>query len=136
MRAANARTSVTAVFIGGMLGTALRFGLDALIPHGDASFPVSTLIVNIVGSFALGALVARVWPTARGWVKAGLGPGLLGGFTTFSAVMVSLVAQASAGAWGIAVTYAVATFALALGAAAAGLWFGGRRSAPDIEVAE
>jgi fluoride exporter len=119
-----------------MLGTALRFGLDMLIPHADAGFPVSTLIINTLGSFALGLLVARVWPTASGWVKAGLGPGLLGGFTTFSAVMVSVVAQAAAGEWGIALAYAFATLALGLGAAAAGLWFGGRRSAPGIEVAE
>jgi fluoride exporter len=115
-----------AVFVGGMLGTSLRLGLDTLIPHAPTQFPVSTLTINIVGSFVLGALVARYWPTARGWVKAGLGPGLLGGFTTFSAVMVSLVAQAAAGEWLLAAGYLVATLALGMSAAAAGLWVGAR----------
>ena len=78
--------SLFAVLVGGALGTGLRLALDLLIVHGDADFPVSTLIINVVGAIALGFLTARLWPTARPWVRAGLGPGLLGSFTTFSAL--------------------------------------------------
>ena len=38
----------------------LRFALDAVIPHSDSQFPLSTLPVNVVGSFALGTLVTTV----------------------------------------------------------------------------
>ena len=91
--------TIVAVLLGGLVGTGLRLGLDALLPHADDAFPWSTLLINVVGSFALGALVARVWPIAPHWLKAGLGAGLLGSFTTFSALAVSLVTLADAGEW-------------------------------------
>ena len=78
--------ALVAVLVGGMLGTALRLALDLLVHQ-----PLSTLLINVVGSLALGFLTARVWPTAPAWLKAGLGPGLLGSFTTFSALAVQVV---------------------------------------------
>lgn len=115
-----------------MLGTALRLGADLALPHGDGGFPVATLIVNIVGSFALAALVARVWnrPGAPRWLRAGLGAGLLGSFTTFSAVAVSLVAMGAAAEWMLAASYLVATLALGLGAAMLGLRVGAAGARP------
>jgi len=118
--------SLFAVLVGGALGTGLRLSLDLLIVHGDADFPVSTLIINVVGTFALGFLTARVWPTARPWVRAGLGPGLLGSFTTFSAFAVSLVSLTDAGEWMLGALYLVATLVLGFGAAWAGLRIGAR----------
>jgi CrcB protein len=115
-----------AVLVGGALGTGLRLSLDLLVPHGDTGFPVSTLIINVVGAFALGLLTARVWPTARPWVRAGLGPGLLGSFTTFSAFVVSLVSLAASDQWMPGALYLVATIVLGFGAAWAGLRMGGR----------
>jgi CrcB protein len=118
--------AVVAVLVGGILGTALRLLTDHAIPHGDTTFPLSTLLINIVGSFALGFLVARVWSTAPNWLKAGLGPGLLGGFTTFSAVMVSLVTLAGNGHPVLALLYLAATLVAGFGAAALGLVTGSR----------
>ena len=83
--------TILAVAIGGVLGTAARLGVDAVLPHPHDAFPWSTLIVNVVGSLALGFLVARVWPTAPDWLRAGLGAGVLGSFTTFSAIAVSMI---------------------------------------------
>jgi CrcB protein len=120
--------SVLAVLVGGAIGTALRLGADALLPHPDDAIPFSTLLVNTVGAFALGVLVARVWPTSPDWVRAGLGAGLLGSFTTFSAVAVSLIALTSAGEWMPAVLYLVATLLLGLGAAWLGLRAGRGRA--------
>ena len=119
------RTAV-AVFLGGLVGTALRIGIDAALPHADGAFPLSTLIVNVLGSFVLGALVARVWPTAPASLRAALGAGLLGSFTTFSAVMVSLVSLGDAGMLGVAAAYLALTLVLGLGAAIAGLALGAR----------
>jgi CrcB protein len=139
--------SILAVLVGGVFGTALRLGLDNLFAQPDKSFPLSTLIVNVLGSLALGFLVARVWPSAADWIRAGIGPGLLGGFTTFSAVMVSMVTLASTGRVVLALVYLLVTFLLGFGAAALGLVVGLRMTrggapgnslpdGPDLEVDE
>jgi CrcB protein len=117
-----------AVFAGGLVGTTLRLLLDLLLPHGDDGFPVSTLLINIVGAFTLGLLTARLWPRASASLKALLGPGLLGSFTTYSAFAVSLVALADAAQWLLAAVYLVATIALGLAAAWAGLRLGRART--------
>ena len=113
-----------AVFAGGLVGTLLRLLIDLAVPHGDGDFPVSTLLINLVGAFTLGLLTAWLWPRASASLKALLGPGLLGSFTTFSAVAVSLVALADAGEWVVGVVYLVATVVLGLGAAWGGLRVG------------
>lgn len=120
-----------AVVAGGILGTALRLATDGLLSHGDADFPWSTLIVNTLGAFVLGFLVARVWADAPSWLRAGLGVGVLGSFTTFSAVVVSLVSLADAGQWVLAAAWLAATLVLGLGAA----WLGIRWGRPRGEVA-
>jgi CrcB protein len=129
--------SIFAVFVGGTVGTALRLIIDATIVHTDAEFPLSTLLINIVGSLALAILVARLWPVAPDWLRAGLGPGLVGGFTTFSAVMASMVTLAASNQIVLALAYLTLTIVLGFGAAAFGFWVGrGRRSVPTIEVDE
>jgi CrcB protein len=128
--------AVIAVLVGGILGTAARLGLDDLIPHTPTQFPVSTLITNVVGSLLLGILIARVWPVAPAWLRAGVGPGLLGGYTTFSAVMVSMVTLAAHGLVLEAVGYLLATLVLGFGAAALGLRMGRRRDAHVIVEAD
>jgi CrcB protein len=118
--------ALAAVAVGGSVGTGIRLGLDLMISHDADSFPVSTLIVNTLGAFVLGVLVARLWPVAPSWLRAGLGAGLLGSFTTFSAVAVSLVSLGAAGAWMLALGYLAATLILGLTAA----WLGLRTGRP------
>jgi CrcB protein len=128
--------AVVAVLIGGALGTAARAGLDLWIHHSDHQFPLDTLLINVVGSIVLGFLAARVWPVAPNWVRAGVGPGLLGGFTTFSAVMASMVTLAAGGHVVLALLYIVATLVLGLGGAALGLVLGHRRGESPIVSAD
>jgi CrcB protein len=116
--------SIAAVFVGGLVGTSARLALDVAIPHGDSEFPLSTLLINIVGSLALGMLVAGVGPTAKGWVRAGLGPGVLGSFTTFSAVMVSLISLTASDRLPIALVYLALSVVLGFAAALLGLQLG------------
>ena len=125
-----------AVLLGGGVGTALRLLIDVGIPPGDDQFPLSTLIVNSVGAFALGVLVARVWPIAPHWVRAGLGAGLLGSFTTFSAIAVSLVSLASSNNWMPALGFLGLTLVFGLGAAALGLTLGRPMPTPIDTVDE
>ena len=123
------------VLVGGAVGTALRLGIDTVIPHDEVSFPVSTLVVNTVGAFVLAVLVGRLWPRAASWQRAGLGAGLLGSFTTFSAVAVSLVSLTSAGFGMLAAAYLAATLLLGLGAAALGLRLGSSRIT-DVDLVD
>lgn len=127
--------SLLAVLLGGAIGTALRLGIDALLPHADDAFPWPTLGINILGSFTLGALVSIAWDRTPAWLRAGLGPGLLGSFTTFSALAVSFVTLADAGAWMLAAAYLAASIVLGLAAALLGLRLG-RRNPPIDEDGE
>jgi fluoride exporter len=127
--------NLLAVCAGGLLGTGLRLGVDALLPHGDGGFPLSTLLINVIGSFALGMLVSRVWPVAPEWLRFGLGTGVVGSFTTFSALVASIVLLVSSGAPLIALLYGVLSLVGGIGAALLGLRLG-RRAIPEIEAAE
>ena len=127
--------NVLAVLLGGLVGTGLRLGIDALLPHDDDGFAWSILLINVAGSLALGMLVSRVWPVAPEWLKFGLGTGMLGSFTTFSAVVASVVLLVVSDAPLLAALYGVLSLAGGIGAALLGLRLG-RRAVPAIGVAE
>lgn len=75
------------IALGGAAGALTRHGMNHVI--GVHRFPWSTLVVNVSGSFALGALLFlagdRGWPPS---VTAALGVGFLGAYTTFSTLSV------------------------------------------------
>ncbi len=126
--------NLLAVFLGGLVGTGLRLGIDALLPHGDDGFPLSTLLINVAGSFVLGMLVSRVWPVASERVRFGLGTGLLGSFTTFSALVASVSLLGFRGAGVLALLYLLLTLVGGIGAAMLGLRLAGRRNAAAPEI--
>jgi CrcB protein len=71
--------------LGGALGSMLRYGIGLLI--ATKPFPLSTLLINITGSFIIGLVIAfslKSEAFAHNW-KLFLATGLCGGFTTFSA---------------------------------------------------
>jgi CrcB protein len=127
---------VLAVATGGVIGTGLRLILDTVIPHTDTQFPLSTLLINVVGSFALGVLVATLWrrPSTPNWLKVGLGTGTVGSFTTFSALIVSLIAEAQDGLWMLAALYLVLSLVFGFGAALLGLSLGRRPRQEPLEI--
>ena len=73
------------IFIGGGLGSVLRFMFNKLIP--DGSFPYSTLTVNMIGSFLIGLIIGYL--ISNNMLKSDyyyfLIIGICGGLTTFSA---------------------------------------------------
>jgi CrcB protein len=74
---------VVAVAVGGSAGAVLRHLLGEVVPDGSG-FPWTTFAINVVGSALLAGL--ELLPLARRsatWA-AGIGPGVLGGFTTLS----------------------------------------------------
>lgn len=122
--------TVLAVLTGGFVGTGLRLGVDLAIAHEPQQLALSTLVVNVVGSLLLGLLVAATWRRLPGWGRAGLGAGLLGSFTTFSALTDSLWVLAVSGAVVEAILSVALSVALGLGAAVTGITLG-RWLCPD-----
>lgn len=113
--------TIVAVLLGGAAGTALRLLADVLVPAPAGGIPYSTLAVNVLGSFLLGAAVARLWPGMPPWARAGLGTGLLGSFTTFSAVALVVDELARDGSIVVALAYLAASLVGGLVAALLGL---------------
>ena len=115
-----------AVALGGLVGTGLRLACDLAFPHAEGELPVAALIVHLVGAFALGWLAGGIWtrPTTPMWLKAGLGSGLIGSFTTLSAVMASLIALTGVGEAWLGAVYLLISVVGGLGLAAAGLRIG------------
>jgi len=129
------RRDLAAVAVGGMLGTALRLAIELLVPHADSEPPWGILAANTAGALVLGLFVGRVWPVAPDWLRAGLGTGLLGSFTTFSAVAVALAGMTAADQALQAGAYLAATLVLGFGAAALGLRLGRQGDKPSaVEV--
>ena len=114
---------VIAVALGGAVGAAARYGVGVwvgrAIGHG---FPWATMIVNIAGSFLLGALIGYM--ALRGHLsaewRAFLTVGVMGAFTTFSAFSMDATVLAERGALGPAVLYVTVSVVGALAA----FWFG------------
>ena len=111
-----------AVAAGGLVGTELRYGLGVLFPEQAGSVPWTTLAINVTGSFVLG-LLTTVWmarPHTAFWLRAGIGPGLLGSFTTFSALVASVDQLVRGGFHAEWISYLVLSVLLGLAAAALG----------------
>jgi fluoride exporter len=72
------------VGVGGMAGSMLRYLFSVIIKHN--SFPYSTFVVNIIGSFIIGLTMA-VAAKQQNFTHYTLllATGICGGFTTFSA---------------------------------------------------
>ncbi|OYR59405.1 fluoride efflux transporter FluC [Halorubrum halodurans] len=102
------------VALGGFVGALARYGVDVAV--GDAT-GVGTLVVNVVGSFALGLLVTRaVGPRTRLLV----GTGVISSFTTYSTFATDAIALGTVAG----TLYVAASYGLGFGAAAAGLAVG------------
>lgn len=112
------------VAMGGALGAVVRFaiGLQAVRWMGDG-FPWGTLMVNVLGGFLMGLLASSLGESER-MMRAFLGVGVLGGFTTFSAFSLETLRLFESHAPLLAMGYVAASIVLAIGACWAGLWLG------------
>ena len=112
-----------AVAVGGMLGALARYGVGLLLPHQSGMFPWGTLLINVLGGAAMGALIVAVAERGRGHPLARpfLGTGVLGGFTTFSTYTVDAQQLIAAGRIGLAGAYLAGTLVAALLATWVGL---------------
>ena len=108
------------VALGGALGCVARYLLSGLLQRASG-FPVGTLAVNVLGCLAAGVLLGLLETKGLGEdITAFLMPGLLGGFTTFSAFGAETMSLWRAGATGLAMLNAGANLVGGLGAVWAG----------------
>ena len=113
------------VMAGGALGAAGRFWLSgALLRQWGSGFPWGTLMANLIGAFLAGFLL--IWLEGRGpsapYWRAFLMVGILGGLTTFSALMVECLLLAKSDRGGSMLAY----LAVSLLAGLLLVWLGGR----------
>ncbi|MEZ0579815.1 CrcB family protein [Nocardioides sp. MH1] len=102
-----------AVAAGGAVGAVARYLLGELAADGGG-FPWTTFAINVVGCTLLAGL--ELLPLARRsalWAAA-LGPGVLGGFTTFSTYSEQLRSMLDAGDVLLAALYLLGTLTACL----------------------
>lgn len=120
------RSGIVQAAAGSALGGAVRYGLDRLFGYGAGmAFPLSTLLVNLLGSLLIGLLAGR-WASAGGvqiasgrwhfWIT-----GVCGGFTTFSAFSSEVLSLMLEGRGPMAGLYAATSLGLGIFAVWAGL---------------
>lgn len=113
------------VMAGGSLGAVGRFVIGGwMTRQAGSGFPWGTLAANFIGAFAAGFLL--VWLEGRGpnallW-RAFLMVGLLGGLTTFSALMVEALIFSRSGRSDLLLMYLAVSISGGLGL----VWLGAR----------
>lgn len=119
------------IALGGAIGAVLRYVVAAQVGRlAGPGFPWGTFAVNALGCFVMGVVFVLVASRGEaGWARAApfLMPGLLGGFTTFSAFSLDALVLVEGGRPVLAAAYAAGTVLVCLagvfgGAALARVW--------------
>jgi CrcB protein len=112
------------VFIGGGLGSALRYLIGLGLNHSDYLTPKGTFLVNVLGSLLIGLLAGYNLRTMHlnHEYQALLIAGFLGGFTTFSSFAFENIVMLQNGKTFLFLTYLISTIVLGLLAAALGYY--------------
>jgi CrcB protein len=100
------------VFLGAGIGGALRHGVNVVAVRWlGFGFPFGTLMVNVLGSFAIGLFAGyfAFRPGIAQHMRLFLTTGLLGGFTTFSAFSLDAALLIERHRYSMAAGYVVGT---------------------------
>jgi CrcB protein len=116
--------SLLVVAGGGALGAVARYLVYIVAGHVfGIQFPYGTLIVNILGSFIMGALtetMALVW-SASNEMRLFLAVGFLGAFTTFSSFSLDFAVLYERGQLLLCMVYVGVSVVCSIGALFAGM---------------
>ncbi len=125
---------IAVVALGGAIGASLRYGvgrvLHASLREHTLALPSATLLVNVVGCFAIGAILpwmlAREGDGAAAHARLLLVVGLLGGLTTYSAFGFEAISIWREGRSAIAIGYVALHMVLGFAAVGLGVLIGER----------
>src|SRR4051812_29379494 len=112
------------IAIGSAVGGMSRYLLGGAVQRLSAgTFPTGTLLVNVTGSFLLGAFLryGLDTPSLTPELRAMLTVGFCGGYTTFSSFSYETVALMEDGEWTRAAVYVAVSVGLSLAATFLGL---------------
>jgi fluoride exporter len=126
---------LVAVAVGGALGGTVRWWLGDLVPDGDG-FPWTTFVINVTGSLSLALLPALPAVRRRQVLAVGLGPGVLGGYTTLSTYAEQGRALLGDGHAGLAAAYVLGTLLACLVAVVLAGHVSSRAAQRDFELEE
>ena len=95
-------TTILVITLGAAVGANLRYALSIwAAQQWGSAFPYGTLLINVLGSFAIGMVLVlattRV-PLGHAW-RLLIVTGFLGGFTTFSTFSYETYSLLVAGSW-------------------------------------
>ena len=92
---------VVLIFIGGFVGTLLRYLVLKSIHTPTPGFPWPVFTINVSGAFALGVFGATLFARRPGAISARLfiATGILGGWTTYSSVIAGILTLAHVHSW-------------------------------------
>jgi CrcB protein len=107
------------IAVGSAIGGMSRYVIGGLVQRLlDTTFPAGTLLINVTGSFLLGAILRYgvETPTLTPELRAFLTVGFCGGYTTFSTFSYEALALLEDGEWGRAGVYIGLSLLLSLAA--------------------
>lgn len=113
--------SVLCVFLGGGIGSVLRYVISLCFTANNSTFPVSTFIANLIGCFAIGIFYA--FTAKLGWsdnFRLLLTTGICGGFTTFSTLSYESLNLFKSGCYSVFLLYIIGSILLGI----ASVWLG------------
>jgi CrcB protein len=115
--------NIILVFLGAGFGGVLRYAIGNIIKWNGTNFPWATFVVNIIGSFLIGLILAYSLKneTFSTNYKLLLTTGVCGGFTTFSALSAESLQLIKQGNWMLALAYIICS--IVLGIVACGIGF-------------
>lgn len=111
------------MFVGGCIGTLLRYGVAQILPHASG-WPVATFVVNVIGAFVLGVLLealSRSDSARRTRIRLLCGTGFCGGLTTYSTFAVEMDLLLRGGSLLLGAAYGVGSLVAGATAAYAGI---------------
>ena len=113
------------VFIGGGMGTVLRFLIGKLLPYSGKGFPWNTFCANIIGCLLIGFLTGYFLRNSgenQSSMILFASIGFCGGFTTFSSFAYENFSLIRSGDYTMLLVYSIISFSVGIAMIYLGIW--------------